>query len=232
MTDRAPAIRRLDHVAIRVADRARVTAELVERFDVEVIDSTDVFTLIGPSFTSGKITLLDANPEKQKSTPGWFLGAVLHEPELEQGTQVVTLPSGLVVHLVSTSLLGAHAGDILRHSLVGVVLHTDDDADDVASRLADLVGTGPATSEVAVVTTGAERSDGWVHVTSAGEVGPVELDHVGVLVDRAGAWRDFASGSGQSVVDWVEASHSKALFVRSEDGVVVEFIEHLDAGPA
>ncbi|MCZ4496957.1 MAG: hypothetical protein JWM25_1542, partial [Thermoleophilia bacterium] len=57
MTEHAPAIRRLDHVAIRVADRAQVTAELVERFDVEVIDSTDVFTLIGPSFTSGKITL-------------------------------------------------------------------------------------------------------------------------------------------------------------------------------
>ncbi|MCZ4495700.1 MAG: hypothetical protein JWM25_283, partial [Thermoleophilia bacterium] len=128
--------------------------------------------------------------------------------------------------------LGVSTDEVLRHALVGVVLHTDDDADDVATRLADLVGTGPATSEVAVVTTGAERSDGWVHVTSAGAVGAIELDHVGVLVDRAGAWRDFAAAAGRSVVDWVEASHSKALFVKSDDGVVIEFIEHVDAGPA
>src|SRR5688500_6849676 len=56
---------RLDHVAIRVADRAATSRELRDRFDLRVLEETERFTLVGADEEWGKLTLLDANDERR-----------------------------------------------------------------------------------------------------------------------------------------------------------------------
>ena len=67
---------RLDHLAIRVADRDATAAELVREFDVHVIERTDRFTLVGADFAHGKLTLLDT-ADGEESWPHRIVSVVL-----------------------------------------------------------------------------------------------------------------------------------------------------------
>jgi catechol 2,3-dioxygenase-like lactoylglutathione lyase family enzyme len=81
------------------------------------------------------------------------------------------------------------------------------------------------------------------HATLVGGAGPVDgrimlarervpkdgspsmLDHIGILVDDAEQWRERAEAEGTEIVKWIEAEHSKAVFVQGPDDLLIEFVE-------
>ncbi|MBC7460601.1 MAG: hypothetical protein H7287_04500 [Thermoleophilia bacterium] len=221
--------RALDHVAIRVADRDAFSDQLLELFDVRVIDRTERFTLIGPDFEHGKITLLDAEPG---TTPvaGQLVSLVLVETTGRAVQPPIRLDNELVVTFTSADTLGPEAARLPRHALVGIALRSDDPAG-AAAGFADahgmhIVAQGPGASAVEV---GNGPVDGTI--TLLREEVPVGaarlLDHVGVLVEDAAAWRDAFEHDGDPIDRWVEAPHSRAVFVPGPDDVLVEFVEQL-----
>ena len=56
----------LDHVALWVADRRRMTDAAIERLGVRVIEETDRFTLLGADARRGKLTLFDAEGPRER----------------------------------------------------------------------------------------------------------------------------------------------------------------------
>ena len=222
--------RSLDHVAMRVVDRDAFTEELLEAFELRVIERTERFTLIGPDFEHGKITLLDAEtaspPEAQQLVSLVFA----EHPDADDATPRV-LSNGVVVTFQSTADLGEAGQLIPRHSLVGVVLRSTD-PERAGSDFANEQGMHVRSEapDVVTVEVGAGASDGLITLLrTAGEptAGPDPLDHLGVLVEDAIAWRDALGADGGVIDRWVEAPHSRAVFVPGPDGVTVEFVEQL-----
>ncbi|MCW2974635.1 MAG: Glyoxalase/bleomycin resistance protein/dioxygenase [Thermoleophilia bacterium] len=221
--------RALDHVAIRVADRDAFADQLLELLDVHVIDRTERFTLIGPDFEHGKVTLLDASPGTAP-TARQLVSLVLVEPSGRTVQPPVTLDNGLVLTFTSADTLGPEAAQLPRHALVGIALRSDDPAAAAAGFAAahgmQVIAQGP---DVAAVEVGEGAVDGIITLVREelpdGDAGM--LDHVGVLVEDAAAWRDAFEHDGDPIDRWVEAPHSRAVFVPGPDDVLVEFVEQL-----
>lgn len=215
----------LDHVALRVVDRERATDELLRHFDMRVIEQNGRLTLLGPDFGRGKVTLLDAKPG-QVPEPRRLVSIVL----AEHGAVAppVVLDTGLVVTFLDVAELGAE--DVPRHSLVGLTVRCADPPL-AAARLAAEGGLRMQSMQhdVAVLAVGDGAASGqitltreaWSHLPG----GPM-LDHIGLRVADAAAWRRHAEDVDADVVDWVEAEHSRALFIAGPEDLVVEFVEH------
>jgi catechol 2,3-dioxygenase-like lactoylglutathione lyase family enzyme len=226
-----PAGRRsLDHVAMRVVDRDAFTEELLEAFELRVIERTERFTLIGPDFEHGKITLLDAEPGPRPEAQQLVSLVFAEQPDAIDATPRV-LSNGVVVTLQSTDDLGDSGGHLPRHSLVGVVLRSEDPERAGANFAAQQgMHVRSEARDVVTVEVGAGAGDGLITLLRAGGepvMGPDPLDHLGVLVDDAAAWRDALGADGGVIDRWVEAPHSRAVFVPGPDGVIVEFVEQL-----
>lgn len=217
----------LDHVAIHVGDRSAVADELVDRFDMHVIERTDRFTLIGASADHGKITLLDAD-DGAAPTPDRIVSLVL--AEASGSTPVpVALNDGLMVTFVNLDELGPEWSGTPRHALIGVTLRANDPPL-AAAELEGLHGmhVEAMSPDVAVLDVGGSARDGRITLSRerwvSGEQ-PAMLDHIGIRVPDAAAWRDRAEQSPAAVVRWVEAPHSRAVFVAGPDDLLIEFVE-------
>jgi len=227
--DHLPAGRRaLDHVAIRVVNRDAFADQLLDHFDWRVIDRTDRFTLIGPDFEHGKVTLLDAEPDGQPVATR-LVSLVLVELAGRPVPAPVHLDNGLVVTFTSAERVGMGASRLPRHALIGLVLRSSDPeaaADSFAAQHGMRVISRSA--EVAAVEVGENAAAGMITLLrEAIPAGPSLLDHVGVLVDDAAAWRDAFEAEGGPIDRWVEAAHSRAVFVPGPDDVLIEFVEQL-----
>lgn len=216
----------LDHVAIRVLDREATTAQLLRRLDWRVIEQTERFTLLGADPDAGKLTLLDAEgPERPE--PVRLVSVVLAEASGE-GVAPLALECGLVATFVEPAELGPGYEHAPRHALVGVSLRAPDPPI-AAARLeaehgmrVDAVGR-----EHAVVDVGHEPGSGRITLSRErweAASSPL-LDHVGVRVADARAWRARAERTDVPVVRWVEAPHSQAVFVTGPDDLLLEFVE-------
>lgn len=224
----------LDHVAVRVADRPAVTAELVEALDVQVIEQNERLTLLGPSFSAGKITLLDAEPGSDP-VASKIISIVLAAGAGRDADAPLLLSCGLVLTFQAGDRDDVRRVDAPRHALVGLALRSDDPpitaslldaeygvhADSIGADSASLtVGTSGNGGLITLVRERAPRAsagDGTARVPM--------LDHVGIRVDDAAVWRSYAERAGLDVERWVEAEHSRAAFVNGPGGLLIEYVE-------
>lgn len=226
----------LDHVALRVSDRAASARELTEQLDVEVIETTDRFTLVGADFASGKITLLDSE-DGSVPAAGRVVSIMLSSGG-DSSPPPLQLRDGLIITFAPTAVLGPDWQRVPRHSLVGISLRACDPPL-VAAEMERWHGmhVDVASRDVAVIDVGADPTNGRLALSRERWKSDVDrqqmLDHVGIRVADADAWRMRAAASGVEVVRWVDAPRSRAVFVAGPDELLIEYVEHveLDAAP-
>lgn len=213
----------LDHVAIRVADRAAAEQELLDRFDIRVFERTDRLTLLGADPKFGKITLLDEEGTEE-STTDRVVSLVLAGSS-DADAVPVTLSSGFVVTFAEHD--GAEPAPP-RHALVGISLRSSDPP--IAAAQYEAVGDLHVESvglEHAVLDVGSSSGGGRITLLRerGGDHRSSALDHIGLRVGDARSWRDRFEAHDVDVVRWVDAAHSRAVFVDGPDDVLVEFVE-------
>ena len=225
----SPQLPRLDHVAIHVADRSAFAQELVDRFDMHVIEETERFTLIGADAAHGKITLLDkVDDAAPDPAPNRIVSLVLAEGA-GASQPPVTLRHGLVVTFAAVDELGPEWSDTPRHALVGLTLRTVDPPLAAATfeRHHDM-HVGTVSPEHAVLEVGDGSPDGRITLSREqwrDDEAPSMLDHIGIRVPDAASWRALAEERELEVVKWVDAPHSRAVFVEGPDHLLMEYVE-------
>lgn len=221
---------RLDHVAIHVADRDGFAHELVDRFDMHVIEQTDRFTLVGADASHGKVTLLDkVDDDGPDPAPNRIVSLVLAEGAGSPGKPPVTLPGGLMVTFAPIDDLGPEWTDTPRHALVGVMVRTIDPPLAAATLEAEHdMHVGAVGPEHAVLEVGEAPTEGRITLSREAwseDGAPSMLDHIGIRVTDAASWRARAEQRDLDVVKWVDAPHSRAVFVNGPDHLLLEYVE-------
>jgi catechol 2,3-dioxygenase-like lactoylglutathione lyase family enzyme len=202
--------RTLDHVALWVADRRRLTEAAVERLGMRVIEQTDRFTLLGTDARRGKLTLFDAEGPRER---GALARIGLRVSSLNGRDATVDLGEGIEIVLVEAET------------------DSDLDLDHIA-----LASTDPQAAAERWQALGfAPVGDGRLEVGGAyldlvqGDPGNPErplLNHIGVLVDSVEEHRAGAEDLGVEIDELVDAPNTIALFVWGPDRVKLEYIEH------
>ncbi len=225
-----PQLPRLDHVAIHVADRDAFAQELVDRFDMHVIEQTDRFTLIGAHASHGKLTLLDKiDSEGPDPAPNRLVSLVLAESSGSAGVPPVTLTGGLVVTFAPIDDLGPEWIHTPRHALVGLMLRTIDPPLAAAALETQYdMHVGVVGPEQAVLEVGDASTEGRITLSREpwnDDGAPSMLDHIGIRVSDAASWRARAEERELDIVRWVDAPHSRAVFVSGPDHLLLEYVE-------
>jgi catechol 2,3-dioxygenase-like lactoylglutathione lyase family enzyme len=200
----------LDHVALWVADRERMTAIAVERLGQRVIEQTDRFTLLGADARRGKLTLFDAEGPRE---PGALRRIGLRVSALDGREPRHDLGEGL--------------------ELVLVEAETDSelDLDHIALRARDPEAAARGWEQLGFTRT----DDGRLEVGGAflelepGDPGVPDrplLNHIGVLVDSVDEHQVEAEELGVEIEEVVDAPNTLALFVWGPDRVKLEYVEH------
>jgi catechol 2,3-dioxygenase-like lactoylglutathione lyase family enzyme len=213
----------LDHVALWVDQRQELAAFLCDHLGMHVIEETDTFTLVGVDAKLGKITLFDAEGDRQRGSleriglrVGNVAAAVSALPQSagvrrEDGCAVLEAPNGVPIVLVERG-------------------GTDFDLDHVVLRLPDREGALAQLEEM-----GFEQRDGALWVADR-ELRIVEgetedgsrplLNHIALLVGSAGDVQREAERRGVEVDDVKDAPNTFAVFLRGPAGVRIEYVEH------
>lgn len=222
-------VKRLDHVALYVADRNAVAGFLTSHLGFHVVDRTDRYTLVGAGGRIGKLTLFDP-PNGEAPSPGEIerINIRVADPraaarrlpeeagaEDRDGAYHFTGPEGLPFALVRG------VGEFTDHDLEGVVLRSAEP--EGAARAFAQMGFTPG-EDAATVMAGEYR------ITLSGSGGNGSkggmLFHLGCLVESAEDHRREAEERGMEVQDFVEGPNTLAVFVRGPEGVSVEYVEH------
>jgi catechol 2,3-dioxygenase-like lactoylglutathione lyase family enzyme len=202
--------RTLDHIALWVADRRRLTEAAVERLGVRVIEQTDRFTLLGADARRGKLTLFDAEGPRER---GALARIGLRVSSLNGRDATVDLGEGIEIVLVEAET------------------DSDLDLDHIALVSADPLAAAEQWQALGFAPVG----DGRLEVGGAylelvpGDPGTPErplLNHIGVLVDSVEEHRADAEDLGVEIDDLVDAPNTIALFIWGPDRVKLEYIEH------
>jgi hypothetical protein len=215
----------LDHVAIRVGDRAAMRDELVQQLDFEVIEENERLTLLGPHPDHGKLTLLDAEPDTTP-VPVRLMSIMLAVPAGAMAPPPLQLGEGLRCTFATRD--GAAHASTPRHAVIGMTIRSNDppisaarlgaehgmSIEQVGASLAVLrVDDAPASGTITLCRERFDRSQATM------------LDHVGIRVPDARAAREQAERDGLEIVRWVEAPHSNAVFVEGPEGLLIEYVE-------
>jgi catechol 2,3-dioxygenase-like lactoylglutathione lyase family enzyme len=215
-------LERLDHIALWVADRDAIASFAQQHLGMHVIERTDRFTLVGAHARHGKLTLFEAEPGRE---PGALAEVGLRVNSLEDALAV--LPDGSGDEL--------DVGEGLRVRLVEAPTEVEYDLHHVALRAAQpeqaverwqALGLEVVDSDAGVrrLEVAGSFIDLW-----PGEPRQTErplLNHLGVLVESADAWRERAEDAGAEVVDIVDAPNTYAVFVLGPEQVKLEYVEH------
>jgi hypothetical protein len=205
----------LDHVAFWLADRDAVAEALLAALDVHVIERTDRFTLLGHDARRGKLTLFDADGDRER---GALKHVALRVTERGQAPAVV------------------EAGQAVELRLVEAPTESEYDLDHVALFSRDPEATAREYERYGF--RAAEPSpEGHPRVEVGGafvefhpgEPGDPErplLNHLAVLVDSAEEHRSEAVEEGIEVDDVVDAANTLAVFVWLPERVRLEYVEH------
>jgi catechol 2,3-dioxygenase-like lactoylglutathione lyase family enzyme len=211
-------LERLDHVALWVADRDAIADFAVAHLGMHVIERTDRFTLVGSDARRGKLTLFVEEPDRE---PGVLAEIGLRVTDLEQALSALPdgyeerfeICDGLWIRLVE-------AETDVEYDLHHIALTTADS--ERAAQGWEALGMRPA-------------GDGRLEVAGAyvelwpGESAATErplLNHLGVLVESADAWKAQAEEAGAEIADVVDAPNTYAVFVWGPERVKLEYVEH------
>jgi catechol 2,3-dioxygenase-like lactoylglutathione lyase family enzyme len=211
-------LERLDHVALWVEDRDAIADFAVSYLGMHVIERTDRFTLVGSHARHGKLTLFAEEPGREQ---GALAEIGLRVNSLERALSA--LPEG---HDERFEIC-----DGLWIQLVGAETEVDYDLHHVALTTAD-----PPRAAEGWEALGMKRvENGRLEVAGAyielwpGELVDTErplLNHLGVLVESADAWKARAEDAGVEVADVVDAPNTYAVFVWGPERVKLEYVEH------
>jgi catechol 2,3-dioxygenase-like lactoylglutathione lyase family enzyme len=213
----------LDHVALWVADRDRITDFLTERLSMHVIEKTDKFTLVGTDARRGKLTLFAEDGPRER---GALKHVALRVSDL--GSALAGLEDVEVERENGGAYFEVHEG--LRLGLVEGETDVEYDLDHVA-----LFSASPEETATTYADFGFTPEDETrVEVGGAfvefhpGEPGDPEkplLNHLAVLVDSADKTLEEAKEAGMDVADVVDAPNTLAVFVWGPEHVKIEYVE-------
>ena len=200
----------LDHVALWVAGRERMSALAIEHLGMRVIEQTDRFTLLGADARRGKLTLFDAEGPRER---GALERIGLRVSALEGREPTVDLGEGVEVVLVESDI------------------DTELDLDHVALRAVDPEAAARGWEQLGFARAGKGRLEvgGAFLELTPGDPGDAQrplLNHLGVLVDSVEEHQAEAEELGVEIDDVVDAPNTLALFVWGPDRVKLEYVEH------
>jgi catechol 2,3-dioxygenase-like lactoylglutathione lyase family enzyme len=218
----------LDHVALWVADRDRISDFATRYLGMHVIDYTEKFTLVGADARRGKLTLFAAEGPRER---GALRHVALRVRELGSvpetlAAQAEECPDGLYVDVAEGLRVGIVEADTdLDYDLDHVALYASTPEETAAQyeQLGfQLVPPGPADAPRVKV------GDAFVefHRGEADEPERPLLNHLAVLVDSAEQHLAAANELGIEVADVVDAPNTYAVFVWGPDRVKIEYVEH------
>ena len=221
-------IKTLDHVALWVADRDRMSDLLTRHVGMHVIDRTDAFTLVGSDARRGKLTLFAADGERD---PGPLAHVALRVRDLDHALS--SLPSGTEIELRED---GAALFEVSEGLQIGLVeaRGVDYDIHHVTLRVPD-----PDESFKELLGYGFRGEDGKLHVGDSyvellpgGDGGEPErplLNHIALLVDSAEDHIQEAKQRGLEIADIKDAENTYAVFIWGPDRVKLEYVEHKES---
>jgi catechol 2,3-dioxygenase-like lactoylglutathione lyase family enzyme len=221
-------IKTLDHVALWVADRDRLSDYLTRYVGMHIIDRTDAFTLVGSDARRGKLTLFAAEGERE---PGPLAHVALRVRDLDAA--LAALPKGTEIELREDGATLFDTFEGLRLAFVegrGV----DYDIDHVALRVPD-----PDESFKKLLGYGFRGEDGrlvvgnsYVELEQGGngkEPDQPLLNHIALLVDSAEKHIAEAKQRGLEIADIKDAENTYAVFIWGPDRVKLEYVEHKES---
>ncbi|HKN94246.1 MAG TPA: VOC family protein [Thermoleophilaceae bacterium] len=221
-------IKTLDHVALWVADRDRISDFLTRHVGMHVIDRTEAFTLVGSDARRGKLTLFAAEGER---AVGPLAHVGLRVRDLDHALSA--LPSGTEMELREDGSCLFEVSEGLRIGLVedrGV----DYDIHHVTLRVPD-----PDESFKELLGYGFEAKDGklvvgnsYVELVPGGDGTEPErplLNHIALLVDSAEEHIQEAKQRGLEIADIKDAENTYAVFIWGPDRVKLEYVEHKES---
>jgi catechol 2,3-dioxygenase-like lactoylglutathione lyase family enzyme len=202
--------RTLDHVALWVADRPRMVERALDLLGTRVIEETDRFTLLGPDARRGKLTLFDAEGERER---GALKRIALRVSALDGREPVLDLGEGLEIELVETAT------------------DSELDLDHVTLFASDVAAAVDGWEQLGFARVGDARLEvGGAYLDLVpGDPGVPErplLNHLAVLVDSVADHQAGAEELGVEIDDVVDAPNTLALFVYGPDRVRLEYVEH------
>ena len=213
----------LDHVALWVADRDRITDFLTERLSMHVIERTEKFTLVGTDARRGKLTLFEAEGSRER---GALEHVALRVTDLERA--LAGLGGVDVERRDGAAFFDVYEG--LRLGLVEAETDVEYDLDHVALFSAAPEETAKQYEQFGFAPEGDQRVEvGGAFVDfHSGDPGDPErplLNHLAVLVDSAEATLGEAKELGLEVADVVDAPNTYAIFVWGPERVKIEYVE-------
>ena len=200
----------LDHVALWVADRDAISAQLVDELGLHEIERTERFTLLGADARRGKLTLFAAEGPRDRGA-------------LRRIGLRVNSAAGLKERL--------DLGEGLELVLVEGETESDFDLDHVALVSRDPAAAARGWEAYGFRAAGENRLEVGgafleLHPGDPGESERPLLNHIGVLVESVEETVLDAEERGIEIADVVDAPNTLALFVWGPDRVKLEYVEH------
>jgi catechol 2,3-dioxygenase-like lactoylglutathione lyase family enzyme len=220
----------LDHVALWVGDRDRITAFATDHLGMHVVDRTDDFTLVGSDARRGKLTLFVEEPPRDR---GLLKHVALRVGDIDDALR--RLPD-VEVDRPRDGEAYFDVSEGLRVGLVEARTETDYDLDHVA-----LYSRDPDGAAAAYEPLGFRRADPGASGAPRIEVGGayVELhegnsteserpllNHLAMRVESAEDHIVEAKERGVDIEKVVDAANTYAVFLWGPDGVRLEYVEH------
>ncbi|HEX2505673.1 MAG TPA: VOC family protein [Gaiellaceae bacterium] len=219
----------LDHVALWVADRDRISDFATRYLGMHVIDQTEKFTLVGADARRGKLTLFAADGPRDRG--------VLKHIALRVRDLAVSVPEELAAKADDCpDGLYVDVAEGLRIGIVEAETDLDFDLDHVALYSASPEETAfeyeplgfnaaaPGPSGAPRVEVGGAYVE--FHRGDPAETERPLLNHLAVLVDSAEDHIAAANELGIEIADVVDAANTYAVFLWGPDRVKVEYVEH------
>ena len=221
-------IKTLDHVALWVADRDRLSDFLTRHVGMHVIDRTEAFTLLGSDARRGKLTLFAADGERD---PGPLAHVALRVRDLDAA--LASLPGGMEIELREDGATLFDTFEGLRIALVegrGVdydIHHVTLRVPDPDESFKELLGYGFGGEDGKLVV-----GDSYIELVEGGDGGEPErplLNHIALLVESAEDHIQEARRRGLEIADIKDAENTYAVFIWGPDRVKLEYVEHKES---
>jgi len=221
-------IQTLDHVALWVVNRDRMSDFLTRHLGMHVIDRTDAFTLVGSDARRGKITLFRSEGDR---APGPLAHIGLRVRDLDAALS--DLPSGTEIELREDGAALFYIEEGLRLALVesrGVdydIHHVSLRVPDPDETFKELLGYGFRGEDGRLVV-----GDSYIELVPGGDGKEPEqplLNHIALLVESAEDHIQEAKRRGLEIADIKDAENTYAVFIWGPDRVKLEYVEHKES---